>query len=174
VAHYKFDNLVAATYKMEDISTMERLYRWVAGFQMFQERPITGFGPSNFYSNYKDYSVSSFQTYVSDNPEKSGIHNNYLMVLVEQGIPGLLIMLLLAFVPLLIGEKTYHLLKNTGAKHLLMAAILSFLAIDIFIIINDLLEADKIGPFFFLNAAIITYFGIEVKKHNSKDKLEKT
>ena len=82
------------------------------------------------------------------------------------------IMLLLAFMPLLIGEKMYHLLKKTGAKQLLMAAILSFLAIDIFIIINDLLEADKIGPFFFLNAAIITYFGIEVKKEASKDKLE--
>ena len=48
---------------------------------------------SNFYPNYQARTVRSFTTYVSDNPERSGIHNYYLMTAVEQGIPGLLVYL---------------------------------------------------------------------------------
>jgi len=101
IAHKKFDNLVEATTKMQDISTVERFYRWIAGVYMIAEKPVLGFGPSTFYSKYNGYTVTSYMTYVSDNPEKSGMHNNYLMVAVEQGLPGLVIMLVLAILPLL-------------------------------------------------------------------------
>lgn len=164
IAHTKFNNLVEATYKMEDVSTMERLHRWVAGFQMVKKRPITGYGPSNFYTNYKDHTVSSFETYVSDNPDKSGIHNNYLMVFVEQGFIGFIIMMLLALIPVIYGEQLYHSLVNTHDKYLLMAAILTFLGIDVLILINDLLEADKVGPLFFISASIITLIAVSQKK----------
>ena len=40
ISHQRFDKLLTATYKMEDISTMERLYRWVAGVQMIQDKPL--------------------------------------------------------------------------------------------------------------------------------------
>ncbi len=156
VAHTKFDNLLEATYQFEDISTMERLYRWVAGFNMLNEKPIFGNGPSTFYSKYESYTVSSFQTYVSDNPEKSGIHNNYLMVAVEQGYIGLVIMLLVILIPLILGEKCYHAIKDSDDKHWLMAAILSVFSTAVIILINDLLESDKVGTIFFLSLSIIS------------------
>jgi len=169
IEHKKFDNLVEATAKMEDISTVERFYRWVAGFYMVADKPLVGHGPSTFYSEYKSYTVTSYKTYVSDNPEKSGIHNNFLMVAVEQGIIGLLIMLALAFLPLLIAEQSYHKLKNKKDKILLMCAAISFALINIVILINDLLEADKVGPFYFLSAAVIVLFsqnnGNKVLRH---------
>ncbi|MBT8234045.1 MAG: O-antigen ligase family protein [Saprospiraceae bacterium] len=164
VEHKKFDNLMEATYKMEDISTVERFYRWVAGFYMIKEKPMTGFGPATFYSEYKSHTVTSYKTYVSDNPEKSGIHNYYLMTAVEQGIPGLIIFLLLALLPIFYGEMAYHHTQDSSKKALIMAAIICFALIDIVILINDLLEADKVGPFFFLSAAIITFFYVESKK----------
>ncbi len=163
VAHYKFDNLVEATTKMEDISTVERLYRWIAGFYMVGDKPLTGHGPSTFYPAYKRYTVSSFKTYVSDNPEKSGIHNNYLMVFVEQGVVGFIIMIFLAIVPLLIGENTYHRLGNKRDRSLVMSAVLSFAIIGIIILINDLIEADKVGALYFFSAAIITWISLELK-----------
>lgn len=158
VEHKKFDNLVEATYKMEDISTVERFYRWVAGFYMIKEKPITGFGPATFYSEYKSHTVTSYKTYVSDNPEKSGIHNYYLMTAVEQGIPGLLIFLCMALFPIFYGEIAYHKTKDKSKKALIMAAVICFVLIDIVILINDLLEADKVGPFYFLSMAIIVIF----------------
>lgn len=119
-----------------------------------------GFGPSTFYNSYDGYTVTSYQTYVSDNPEKSGIHNNYLMIAVEQGIPGLIIMLLVAFLPLLYAERVYHRLSNVSIRALLLAAATCYFLIDVTILINDLLEADKIGPFYFLSAAIILCVGV--------------
>lgn len=169
IAHKKFDNLVEATYKMEDISTVERFYRWVAGFYMVKERPLLGFGPATFYSEYKSYTVTSYKTYVSDNPEKSGIHNYYLMIAVEQGIPGLIIFLCLAIWPIIKGEELFHSLQDTDTKQLVMAAIIGFVLIDIVIIINDLIEADKVGPFYFLYMSIIVYFTVN-KERKNKDK----
>jgi len=164
VAHYKFDNLIEATYKMEDISTMERVHRWVAGFTMVSERPWVGFGPGCFYPFYKNHTVSSFKTYVSDNPEKSGIHNNFLMVFVEQGIVGFIIMLLLCFFPILLGERTYHQLHIPWQKNIVMAATISIIVTVAVLLINDLLEADKVGPLFFLSLYIIAVLNSSIKK----------
>ena len=157
IEHKKFDNLVEATTKMEDISTVERFYRWIAGVNMVREKPLTGFGPASFYSEYKAYTVSSYKTYVSDNPEKSGIHNYYLMTAVEQGLPGLLIFLVLAILPVIYAERAYHALEDPESRNLVMAAGVSFVVILAVLLINDLLEADKVGPLFFLDMAIIVH-----------------
>ena len=171
VAHKQFDNLLEATLKMEDISTMERVYRWVAGAQMIQERPLTGSGPGSFYNHYTKYTVRSFETYVSDNPEKSGIHSYYLMTLVEQGVIGFLIFLGLVFSIILGGERVYHQLKDEKSRRYIMAATLSTVVICALCLINDLLEADKIGPFFFLNASIIVIFDFKSRRQSIKTKL---
>lgn len=155
ISHEDFNNLLEATYQLEDISTMERLYRWVAGFNMTAAEPLFGFGPGNFYFFYKSYTVTSFTTYVSDNPERSGIHNYYLMTLVEQGIPGLLIFLLLLFTALTYGERIYHRAKNPRHKHIAMMAMLCIIIISVMQLINDLLETDKVGPFFFMSLAML-------------------
>ena len=126
ITHKKFDDLVSATTKMEDISTVERFYRWVAGYYMIREKPFTGFGPGSFYSLYHSYVDRHFTTYVSDNPEHSGMHNYYLMVAVDQGLIGLLIFLCLIITVLVYGEKLYHLMDKGPKKELLMAALVSF------------------------------------------------
>lgn len=155
VTHYEFDNLVEATYKMEDISTMERLYRWVAGLKMSPEEPWVGFGPGNFVNFYRSYTVTRFETYVSDNPEQSGIHSYFLMTLVEQGIIGLLIFLLFNFFLLIKGEQIFHETLDPVRQGIVMSAILCLVIINIFLLINDLIETDKVGPFYFLSAALL-------------------
>lgn len=155
VTHYEFDNLVEATYKLEDISTMERLYRWVAGLKMSPEEPWVGFGPGNFVNFYRSFTVTRFETYVSDNPEQSGIHSYYLMTLVEQGIVGLFIFLLLNFFLLIRGEQIYHATRDAVRKGIVMSVLLCLVVIDVFLLINDLIETDKVGPFFFMSAALL-------------------
>lgn len=155
IEHTKFDNLVEATAKMEDISTVERFYRWIAGINMISDKPLTGFGPSTFYESYRPYTITSYKTYVSDNPEKSGIHNYYLMTAAEQGLLGLLIFVALCVLSLLYAEKNYHRRINKESRALLMASAVSLIVILAVLLINDLLEADKVGPFFFLCMAIV-------------------
>jgi O-antigen ligase len=155
ISHTRFDNLLEATAQGKDISTMERFYRWIAGFNMVNERPLTGFGPGNFLEQYKPYAVNSFRTYVSHNPERSGIHCYYLMIAVEQGLPGLFIFVLLTFVTLVLGEKLYHRLTVPIEKQAVMMLLLSFIAILILCVINDLIETDKVGSFFFMILAML-------------------
>jgi O-antigen ligase len=161
VAHTRFDNLMEATYKMEDISTMERLHRWVSGFNMILERPWTGFGPNNFYFSYKPYSNYSFKTYVSNNPDKSGLHNYYLMMAVEQGIIGFLVFCSLLILAIFTGERAYHRCKRH--KDIIMMSLLMVIGIMVMILINDLVEAVKVGSFMFVALGIISFYSKSAK-----------
>ena len=162
ISHKKFDALVSATYRMEDISTVERFYRWVAGYYMVREKPVSGFGPSSFYSFYHQFADRHFITYVSDNPEQSGMHNYYFMVAVEQGLIGLAIFLVFIIAVLLYGEGLYHRVESGIKKQLVMAAIVSF-GCNLFVLtLNDMVETDKLGSFFFLSVAILILFGMEL------------
>ena len=75
-------------------------------------------------------------------------------------------MLLVAILPLLYAERTYHLLTDVYEKGLVMAAAMSYFVIDVTILINDMLEADKVGPLYFLSAVIILWYS--VKASNKK------
>lgn len=169
VAHTELSDIVSSTSELKDVSTMERYYRWIAGAQMIAEKPVLGFGPGNFYHFYKHYTLNRFSTYVSDNPEKSGIHNYYLMTTLEQGIIGLIIFLLLIYTTIIYGEQVYHQCTTRSRKDLVMAAILSTIVIDAFLLINDMVETDKIGSFFFFNIAIIVIVDLINKKEKSEN-----
>lgn len=172
ITHTNFDNLLEATAKGEDISTMERVYRWLGGYYMALEKPVTGFGPGNFYNFYKSYTVTAFQTYVSDNEDKSTVHCYYLLMMAEQGfIGGIIFLFLVAFV-LLKGEIIYRQTKDPALKRIVMTALLVFIIIAALNLINDLLEADKVGPFFFMVIALLVNVDL-INKRNKKEEAEK-
>ncbi len=155
IAYKDFDDIVNATYEGTDISTVERGYRWVAGYNMIKDKPVLGFGPGNFYSCYRPYTVRSFETYVSDNPEKSGIHSYYLMTIVEQGFIGFIILMILVIYSLIYAENLYHKLHNSELKNILMASILSIVGVYLILLINDMLESIKVGTLYYFNLALI-------------------
>ncbi|MEY4937101.1 MAG: hypothetical protein RIS64_3460, partial [Bacteroidota bacterium] len=167
VSHTRFENLIEATYKLEDISTMERVYRWVAGSFMVQKHFYFGFGPGNFYSFYKPFTLTRFRTYVSNNAEKSGIHCYYLMTTVDNGVLGGILFLGLCFLGLLKGEDIYHQTADITRKRMVMTVLLSFVIILMLIIINDLIESDKIGPFFFMNLAVLVNLDLLNQKQDT-------
>ncbi len=174
ITHYKFDRLIEATYKMEDISSMERLYRWIAGVYMVKERPLTGYGPNNFYISYKPFADTHFETYVSDNPDRSGIHNYFLMLAVEQGIPGMIIFALLMLIALLRAEWLFRHLREGFYRKLLCGVTGSLFFILFALLLNDMIETDKVGSFFFLNLALIAVIERNARREGSLRPTEKT
>lgn len=155
ITHEDFGDLLNSTTKGQDVSTMERVYRWVAGGHMLGERPLLGFGPGTFTAFYKTYTLHGFRTYVSDNKEGSGIHCYYLMTAVEQGYIGALLFVALVFIVLLKGETIYHQTLDPNRKRLVMMVMLTTVVIDGLLLMNDLVETDKIGSFFFLCMAVL-------------------
>jgi O-antigen ligase len=171
IYHASFDEHMAATYKMQDMSTVERFYRWIAAVKMAKEDPVTGSGPNSFYPLYKSYVANDFRTYVSDNPEKSTVHNYFLLLLTEQGVPGLLLFIILYIMMLMNAQKRYH---NSTDRHtkglmLVIGAVLGMIGILIFL--SDLIETDKIGSIFYLCGGILvleSQRGNESERKNSE------
>lgn len=169
ISHQKFNDLIDATAKGEDISTMERAYRWVAGYYMVKEKPLVGFGPGSFFSNYQEYAITAFKTYVSDNPEKSTIHNYYFLLLVEQGFIGLLLFLSICITAILRGQFLYH--QSDGfEKQLVMASLVCLIMVLTINVINDMVESIKTGSFFFLSLAFIVQADILFQKTLKEEK----
>jgi len=170
ISHKNFDNLLEATYKLEDISSMERVYRWVAGFYMIGERPWLGFGPGAFYESYMPYTDNHFLTYVSDNPERSGVHNYFLMTATDQGLPGLVIFVALLLFTFLKAQWLYTRLNDDFAKKLLNACIVTLIFIVFVLLLNDMVETDKVGSFFFFSLAMIVALEERyLKRGNDRD-----
>lgn len=157
IHHKNFEDHLVATVNLQDVSSMERVYRWIAAFYMVADRPVTGFGPGNFYPYYKRYTVSEFETYTSDNDEKSTVHNYFLLTMVEQGIPGLLIFLTLTFAIFYTAQSAYKRCRDIKNKRIILATSLSLVMVYSNLLLSDLVEVDKTGSLFFLAMGMLVY-----------------
>ncbi|MHB2153938.1 O-antigen ligase family protein [Calditrichota bacterium GD2] len=107
--------LVMALYYIRPASADARLLIWRISFNMIKDHPIIGIGLGNFAVKYMNYQEEFFK-----NPANIDIwanvagnvnhaHNEFLQILVETGIIGLL--LFLAFL-LFTYQKTFHLIRS--------------------------------------------------------------
>lgn len=155
--HTSLESHLVATFRGEDMSSMERLYRWIASVRMSKDHPLTGVGPNNFYEHYKPYAVTSFQTYVSRNPERSTTHNYFLFMLVEQGWPAMILYgaLIIAFFAQ--AQKVWYRFKNRDRfyRNVTMGMAMMFAAGFINNFFSELLETHKVGALFYLSIALL-------------------
>jgi len=78
-----------------------------------------------------------------------------------------MLLIALCFILLIEGERVYHICTDREDKYIVMAATLGFIIIFAMCLINDLIETDKVGPFFFFNAAIIMFFSWKYSNDNA-------
>lgn len=157
IFHEDFGQHLVATYKLKDLSSAERYYRWIAGVRMAAEHPLAGTGPNTFYPAYMSYTIPLYKTWVSDNPERSGVHNYFLLLAIEQGLPGLLIFLLLVGLVLHFLQKGYHYYRSNFHRHLAAMGGVMMVMILVVNFLSDLIETDKVGSLFFLLIGLVLY-----------------
>jgi O-antigen ligase len=155
IYHDDFADHMAATASLEDVSSAERIYRWVAGWYMFLDKPVTGFGPGNFYPHYQNYTVSSFYTYISRNEERSTVHNYYLLTLLETGLIGCVLFFTLVYTALFRVQRAFNRASDQETRGLVLAVGVSLVTILVNLFFSDLVEADKIGTMFFALLALV-------------------
>ncbi len=153
--HKNFTDHLIATFRGKDMSSMERLYRWVAAIRMSQDRPITGYGPRAFYYYYKPYAVTSFQTYVSRNKEHSTTHNYFLYMLVEQGWPAMLLYALLIYVIFAKAQKIYHRFKDRFYRIVTIGIAMTLAVGFINNFFSELIETHKVAALFYIPLALL-------------------
>lgn len=161
IIHDEFGDHLSSTFEGTDVSSMERVYRWVAATRMWKVHPVFGFGPGNFYPYYKHYTLSSFETYVSDNPERSTTHNYFLLLLSEQGVTGLLVFIILTIVIFVYAENIYHRVTSQADKRIVLGLGLVLLMVYVNLMLSDMLESDKVGPFFYFSIAMLASIDIK-------------
>jgi O-antigen ligase len=167
IFHSDFREHLIATYQLKDLSNAERLYRWVAGVRMIKENWETGFGPSTFYPQYKSYTLPAFKTYVSNNQERSTVHNYFLLLLIEQGVTGCLLMLALMIALFWYSQKIYSRTNDKFWK-VVIAATASILTMQCVInFLSDMVETDKVGSIFYLCVTAIIIADIKTRKDRS-------
>jgi len=155
IFHENFSAHLSATVGLKDISNAERFHRWVAGFRMIAEKPFTGFGANSFYPAYQPYTIAPFKTWVSNNPEHSTIHNYYLLLAVEQGIPALIIFGGFFIYLILQAQKMYHRFQQNYYRMIALGTGIILCMIASLNISSDLIETDKIGGLFWLCTGVI-------------------
>jgi len=153
--HKSFSEHIVATFRGEDMSSMERLYRWIAAMRMSQDEPVKGWGPNAFYYYYKPYAVSSFKTYVSRNVERSTTHNYFLYMLVEQGWPAMILYTVLIMVAFAQAQKTYYRFKDRFYKNCTLGVAMMVGSGFINNFFSELLETHKVGSLFYISLALL-------------------
>ena len=167
VFHTDFNEHMLATVEGKDVSSAERWYRWVAGVRMLADKPVTGFGPNSFYPHYRPYTVNSFKTWVSNNPEHSTVHNYFILVALEQGVTGLLLFSLLYFGMLLATQRLYHQLQSRFYKSIALTLGIVLTMIGVINCMSDMIETDKIGGLFWLSLGFIILLEHQLKEEKS-------
>lgn len=150
-----FVETITASFAGNDMSSMERFYRWIASIRMSRDRPWTGVGPNNFYEHYKGYAVPMFKTWVSRNEEKSTAHNYFLFMLVEQGWPAMILYGALVFGVLYHGQRMYHEARDPFYKKVIMGLLMVFAAGFVNNFFSELLETHKVGAIFYISIALL-------------------
>lgn len=168
IFHTNFEEHLVATYELKDVSTAERFYRWIAGARMIKYNWLTGYGPNTFYNNYKPNASPAFKTWVSDNKDHSTVHNYFLLITIEQGIPGLLFFLLLIAAMLYYSEKLYRKLPDKFYKTAALTCGVMLMMILTLNFLSDLIETDKVGSLFFL--CLATLIAIDQNTKIEKEK----
>ncbi|HLN53122.1 MAG TPA: O-antigen ligase family protein [Lentimicrobium sp.] len=127
-----------------DASNLERINRWQSAFRMYHERPLFGWGPGTYQFIYAPFQRSQERTIISTNAGDLGnAHSEYIGPLSEQGLPGMLIVVLMGSVIIYTGIKVYHQARNKEIKLYSLVAVLSLCTYFVHGFLNNFLDTDK-------------------------------
>lgn len=136
-------------------SSAERLYRWIKGWELWQESPITGIGPGTFADRYLEVYKNTSNEYEKKLAErKMNIHNLYLSWLFEGGILVFITGLGIVFFIIQTGVS----LIQVNAPSIEKALAVSFIPFLIHSLVQDYWNEPRIAIPFWLGVAILNYF----------------
>lgn len=166
------DHIQSMSNISSDASNLERINRWNCAIRMWEERPVMGWGPGTYQFYYAPFQHSSELTIISTNFGNMGnAHSEYLGPLAEQGVPGMLLMILLVGVITYRGIILYRDLPDGDARMMVLAALLGLITYFIHGILNNYLDTDKASiPFWTFTAVIVAadVYNLDRKKLSGK------
>lgn len=127
-----------------DASNLERINRWQAGIRMFEDRPLTGWGPGTYQFIYAPFQRSKEKTIISTNLGDMGnAHSEYIGPLAEQGLPGLITIVAVLIIGLYTALDVRRRSKIREVRMMSLAATISLVTYFTHGFLNNFLDTDK-------------------------------
>ena len=154
-----------------DASNLERINRWNCAIQMFEEKPVFGYGPGTYMFKYAPFQINANKTIISTNAADGGnAHSEYLGPLAESGILGMLTFLLIIGTVIYTAVHTYMCVTDRRLKSFVLAAFIGLVTYYIHGFLNNFLDTDKLSVPFWGFTAIIVAIDIYSRNQNQVTK----
>jgi len=156
-----------------DASNLERINRWMSAIRMFEARPMRGWGPGTYQFVYAPFQSVEQKTVISTNIGNRGTaHSEYLLALSEQGIIGLISLLIIILIITRTAIRNYYHFSDPKMRLLNLVLFLGLITYIAHALFNNFLDTDKMAvPFWGLIAGIVA-LDIYQKKDTELEKQE--
>ncbi|MEY3398392.1 MAG: hypothetical protein RL220_986 [Bacteroidota bacterium] len=140
-----------------DASNLERLNRWNCAISMWEERPLVGWGPGVYQFEYAPFQKSKDRTIISTNEGDGGnAHSEYLGPLSEQGVPGMLMVIILVLSVSTLGFRIFQKSRDYETRVVIASAFAGLITYYIHGVLNNYLDTDKASvPFWGFTALLV-------------------
>lgn len=163
---------VTSTVDIDYASNRARLMRWGQAISMFLQSPILGHGYGAFAMLYEE-DVSLVGSYIAQ--FQLGAHSEYLQVMAEMGIVGLVVWIWLNFAFLRYGFRSLSRIEDGFYRSVVIGLMAAEISLMVHFIVNNLLNGDAIGvPFwgiYGLLPAVVYLADRETKITNENEKM---
>jgi putative inorganic carbon (HCO3(-)) transporter len=155
-----------------DASNMERINRWKSAIRMFREKPMLGWGPATYQFKYAPFQMASEKTIISTNYGEGGnAHSEYLGSLVDSGLPGMILYILLLFLSIGKGIIIWKTQLDKETRVMALALVAGLVTYAVHGALNNFLDTDKISALFWGMIAAIAAIDIRLNQEKKDRKL---
>ena len=139
-----------------DASNLERINRWLCAWEMFKNRPLTGFGPGTYQFQYAQFQSWQHKTYISTtHGNKGNAHSEYLSYLSETGIVGFLIFLGIVFYSIHLGLINFYQSTDPRVKFIILSAMLGLVTFYFHGLFNAFSDQDEMAFLYYASLGVI-------------------
>lgn len=166
------NNLESMSNISTDASNVERINRWSCAIRMWMDKPVFGWGPGTYMFKYAPYQLSRDLTIISTNFGTNGnAHSEYLGPLSEQGLMGMIIVIIILFYVTSLGYRLVYSLADRDDRILCIGLFLGLMTYFVHGFLNNFLDTDKLSlPFWAFLAALVCFDLYYTKKTKSIEK----
>ena len=158
-------HLSSVSNLQSDQSNLERINRWVCAYRMFEDEPITGFGPGTYQFIYDRYQTPEFMTRISTHRgDRGNAHSEYMSALSETGIVGFVLLVVLLFYVLHIGLKLIYAPLEKEERLVVISALLGLITFYTHGLFNTFSDIDKMGVLLYGSIAILVAYDLKLSR----------
>ncbi|NOT36778.1 MAG: O-antigen ligase family protein [Saprospiraceae bacterium] len=153
------ENVESISNISSDASNLERINRWACAIDMWKAKPIFGFGPGTYMTEYAPFQLSGNYTEISTNSGDVGnSHSEYLGPLSEQGLLGGLLFIAIMFFCIYYSFNTYYNATEKMDKIIISSVGCGLISYLTHGFLNNFLDMDKAAiPFWTMICVLVVY-----------------